>query len=309
MKSKKMRVLILVVCSIFSFACVYVELPQDLATPEAPAGTKSKGWSADVISVGQSESGNLRVELALQNETGDWATMQSEPEKPAILTYQDGNSTDCDTVFVGTGEHRFPPGFRLRGYQTGDMENPETQMVYVECEGAEAVAGSKLAIDYVSFGGILDDYTPDANATEGMLEVELDNIAKDLTYPVATEVEGLIQTPEVSITGLSDNVVTLLDTKRSEEGLAFTWDNFNPSKFPLKTHIGTPPVIGSDGILYGAYESLDIAPIPITPPKGNMQWETSVKVPPEVQGLFILLSVETNKPRTYKSYVVDITDK
>ncbi len=309
MKSKKMRVVILAVCSIFSFACVYIEIPQDLATPEAPGGAGSKGWTATATNVGKSESGNLRIELALQNETGDWATMHAATEKPAVLTSQDGKSTNCDTVFVGTGEHRFPPGFRLRGYQTGEMDNPETQMVYVECEGAEAAAGSKLAIEYVSFGGILDDYTPDANDTEGTMEVDLDTIVKDLAFPVATEVEGLIQAPEVSITGLSDNVVTLLDAKRSEEGLTFTWDNFNPSKFPLKTHIGTPPVIGSDGILYGGYESLDIAPIPITPPKGNMQWETSVKVPADVKGLFILLSVETNKPRTYKSYVVDITDK
>ena len=309
MKSKKMRVLFLAVCSIFTFACVYIEIPHDLATPEAPAGEESKGWSAVATNVGQSKSGDLRIELALQNETRDWATMHSALDKPAILIPQDGEPINCDTVFVGTGEHRFPPGFRLRGYQTGEMDNPETQMAYVDCKGAVAAAGSKLIIDYVSYGGILDDYTPDAKATEGTMEVDLDIIVKDLTFPVATEVEGLIQTPEISITGLSDNVVTLLDTKRSDEGLTFTWDNFNPSKFPLKTHIGTPPVIGSDGILYGAYESLDIAPIPITPPKGNMQWETSVKVPADVKGLFILLSVETNKPRTYKSYVVDITDK
>jgi len=68
-------------------------------------------------------------------------------------------------------------------------------------------------------------------------------------------------------------------------------------------------VIGSDGILYGVYESLDIAPIPITPPKGSMEWSTEVKAPKDVKGFYILLSVETNKPRTYKSYVLDITDK
>ncbi len=279
MKSKKMRVVILAVCSIFSFACVYIELPQDLAGQEASTGAESKGWSAVATNVGKSISGDLRIDLALQNETGDWATMHSVPEQPAILTTPDGEPINCDTVFVNTGEHRFPPGFRLRGYQTGDMTNPDTQMVYVECKGAEAAPGSKLIIDYVSYGGILDDYAPDLNATEGTMEVDLDKVVTDLTFPVATEVEGLIQGTDISIIGLSDNVVTLLDTKRTDEGLTFTWDNFNPSKFPLKTHIGTPPVIGSDGILYGAYESLDIAPIPITPPKGNMQWETSIKVP------------------------------
>ena len=173
----------------------------------------------------------------------------------------------------------------MRGYSTGKMEEPETQLIYVECKGADAAPGSKLLIDYVAYGGILDDYTPDANETEGTLEIDLDKITPDLVYPIATPVEGLIQEPGVSITGLSDNVVTLLDTQRTDTGLEFTWQNFNPSKFPLKTHIGTPPVIGADGILYGVYESLDIAPIPITPPKGNMQWTTEVKVPQDVKGL------------------------
>jgi hypothetical protein len=308
MNSKRMRVLLLAVCSIFTFACAYIELPQDLATPTPEMDSSLTGWSAVATSVGKSESGDLRIELALENDTGDWATMQAVADKPVVLT-SNGKTTNCDTVFVGTGEHRFPPGFRLRGYQTGDMENPETQLVYVECKGAEAAAGSKLAIDFVSYGGILDDYAPDANATEGTMEVDLDKVVTDLTFPVASEVEGLILKGDVAITGLSENVVTLLDVTRADEGFTFKWQNYNPSKFPLKTHIGTPPVIGSDGILYGAYESQDIAPLDITPPKGTMEWETSVKVPADVKGLYMLLSVETNKPRTYKSYVVDITEK
>jgi hypothetical protein len=308
MNSKRMRVLLLAVSSIFTFACAYIELPQDLATPTPETQSSSTGWSAVATSVGKSDSGDLHIELALENDTGDWATMQSVANKPAVLI-SNGKKTNCDTVFVGTGGHRFPPGFRLRGYQTGEMDNPETQSVYVDCKGAEAVAGSKLAIDYVSYGGILDDYTPDNNATEGTMEVDLDKVVTDLTFPVGTPVEGLVMKGDVAITGLSDNVVTLMDVTRTDEGFTFKWQNYNPSKFPLKTHIGTPPVIGSDGILYGAYESQDIAPLDITPPKGTMEWETSVKVPVGGKGFYILLSVETNKPRTYKSYVVDITDK
>jgi hypothetical protein len=179
----------------------------------------------------------------------------------------------------------------------------------VECKGATAAAGSKLSIDYVSFGGILDDYSPDANKLEGVLELNLDKVAADLKYPIAAPIEGLIKNAKDSITGLSDNVITLLDVQRTDTGFEFTWQNFNPSKFPLKTHIGTPPVIGSDGILYGVYESLDIAEIPITPPKGNAEWKTVVVTPKDVKSFYILLSVESNKPRTYVNYVLDISDK
>jgi len=51
------------------------------------------------------------------------------------------------------------------------------------------------------------------------------------------------------------------------------------TKFPLKTHIGIPPVIGTDGIIYGVYETLYIAPVDITPSKENMEWTTEVAVP------------------------------
>jgi hypothetical protein len=115
--------------------------------------------------------------------------------------------------------------------------------------------------------------------------------------------------PGGGIPALSENVVTLLDTLRTDTGFLFTWQNFNPTKFPLKTHIGTPPVIGSDGIIYGIYESLDIVEIPLTPPDENAQWTTEVAVPSDVSGCYILLSVESNKPRTYINYVVDISDK
>jgi hypothetical protein len=131
----------------------------------------------------------------------------------------------------------------------------------------------------------------------------------DLAYPVASAADGLIQNVGQGITGLSDNVVTLLDAQRTDAGFQFTWQNFNPTKFPLKTHIGTPPVIGSDGIIYGVYETLDIASIPITPPNEKVEWTTEVAVPAEVKGFYILLSVESNKPRTYINYALDITAK
>ena len=309
MNVKKMRILALLVCSFFTFACVYIVLPEGLETPEVVEGSELRIWNAEVTNVGKSDAGDLHIDITIRNDTGDWSTMQALAEKPALLTTSDGKSTNCDTVFVGTGGHRLAPGFQMRGYSDGKKGELETQLLYVECKGAVAAAGSKLSIEYLSFGGILDDYDPEANETEGILELNLDEVVTDLTYPIATAVDGLIQEPGISITALSENVVTLLDVQRTEAGFQFNWQNFNPTKFPLKTHIGTPPVIGSDGVIYGLYESMDIVPIPITPPNENMEWTTEVAVAQDAKGFYILLGVESNKPRTYVFYVLDINDK
>ena len=307
MKRRKVFVLILLAYSFLLAACKYIVLPEDLAEFEETAGSGT--WSALVNNVGTSESGDLHVDIAIRNDTGDWSTMQAVADKPAVLETSDGKKTNCDTVVLGTGGHRLAPGFQARGFTVNEEGDLKTQTLYVECEGASASAGSKLSIDYVSFNGILDDYDPEANKSEGVLELNLDEVVTDLAYPVASAPDGLIQNVGQGITGLSDNVVTLLDAQRTDAGFHFTWQNFNPTKFPLKTHIGTPPVIGSDGIIYGVYETLDIASIPITPPNEKVEWSTEVAVPAEVKGFYILLSVESNKPRTYINYALDITAK
>jgi hypothetical protein len=309
MRFRKLRILALVLCSFFTFACKYVVLPEGLDSPQADQGSENMGWSAMATNVSKTEAGDLRVDLTIRNDTGEWSALEAAAEKPAVLTSSDGKTSTCDTVFVGTGKHRFPPGFQMRGFSTGKPIEPETQMLYVECKGAEAGPGAKLSIDTVSYSGNLDDYAPDANKTEAVLEVKLDEIVQDLVYPIATQKEGLIREPGASITGLSENVITLLDTQRTDTGFQFTWQNSNPTKFPLKTHIGTPPVIGADGIIYGVYETLDIQPIPITPAKESVEWTTEVKAPQDVSGFYILLSVETGKPRSYANYVLDISDK
>lgn len=306
MSRKKILVSILLAGTLLLSACKYIVLPEDLDEFEDVAGAGT--WSALITSVGESEAGDLRIDLAIRNDTGDWSTMQAA-DNLAELATSDGKKTNCETVFLGTGGHRLAPGFQIRGFTTGKKGETETQLLYVECKGATAAAGSTLTIDYVSFTGILDDYDTEANKTEGVLELNLDEVTADLAYPIGTPVEGLIQPVGQEITGLSDNVVTLLDVQRTETGFQFTWQNFNPTKFPLKTHIGTPPVVGADGVIYGLYETLDIAPIPITPPNEKVEWTTEVQVPEDVKGFYILLSVESNKPRTYRNYALDITDK
>jgi hypothetical protein len=310
MKVKKALVLAILVYAVLSLACKYIVLPEGLETQQVEEeGSESKVWNGIVTNVGKSEAGDLHIDLAIRNNTGDWSKMEAMAGKPAVLTTGDGKTANCDTVFVGTGGHRVAPGFQTRGYTTGAMDAPTTQPLYVECQGVEATPGSTLAIDYVSFSGELDDYAPEANKTEGVLELNLDEVVTDLTYPIATPVEGLLVKPGVEITALSENVVTLLDAERTDSGFQFTWQNFNPTKFPLKTHIGIPPVIGADGIIYGPYETIDIPPIPITPSNGKVEWTTEVVVPQDGSGFYILLSVESKKPRTYLNYAVDISDK
>lgn len=306
---RKLPVLILLISSLFTFACVYIVLPEGLEAPGSGSGAGSGVWRGVVTNVGRSDAGDLRIDVTIRNDSGDWSTMRSMPGKPAILTTADGKTISCDTVFIGTGGHRFAPGFQTRGYTTGTKNDPQIQPLYVECKDVTESAGSKLTINYESFNGILDDYDPLANKVNGTLELDLDEVVTDLTYPIAESIEGLIRNPGEGIVGLSENVITLLDVRRTDRGFEFDWQNFNPTKFPLKTHIGTPPVIGRDGIIYGVYETLDIAEIPLTPPNENAQWTTEVAVPNDVNGFYILLSVESKKPRTYINYVLDISEK
>ncbi len=308
MKRRKILISALLAYLIFMSACVYIVVPEGLEKPVVDKDAASKVWVAVANKVEQTGAGDLRIELTIRNDTGDWSVMEAAPDQPATLK-AGGNTTSCDTVFVGTGKHRLAPGFQIRGYSTGKNAEPVVQLLYVECKGASAEAGATLSIDYVSYGGILDYYDPTANELKGTLEVNLDEIAADLSYPIANPIEGLIQESSVEIIALSDNVITLQDTQRTDTGIQFTWQNYNPTKFALKTHIGIPPVVGSDGIIYGVAEILDMPEVPITPAAGNVQWTTEIVVPKDVSDLYILLSVESKKPRTYVNYAVDITDK
>lgn len=307
MKPKNILILALLAYAIVSFACIYIVLPEGLEAPKAAQeGHELKAWYGYATNISQTAAGDLRVEITIRNDTGEWSTMRALENKPAVLTVG-GKSTNCETVFVSTGGHRLAPGFQMRGYTTGKRSAPETQLLYVECKGAQAGAGAKLVIDYLSFQGELDDYKPEENKTTGKLELNLDEIASDLSYPIAEPVDGLVLEAGIGITGLSDNVVTLLETQRTDTGFRFTWQNFNPTKFPLKTHIGIPPVIGADGIIYGVYETIDMADVPLTSPNATAEWTTEVAVPQDVDGFYILLSVESKKPRTYLNYVLDIS--
>ena len=303
---QKKALIPILVCACLALACEYIVLPE---ADESLLSTTSKGWSAVATNVGKSDAGDLHVDITIRNETNDWSAMQAVAGKPALLTTGDGSTTNCDTVLIGTGGHRLAPGFQVRGYTAGTKAEPKTQLLYVECKGVEATPGSKLSIDYVSYSGELNYYYQENGKADGTLEVDLDQVAGDLQYPIFEPVEGLIQQPDIKITAISDNVIALLDVQRTETGFEFKWQNHNPTEFALKTHIGTPPVVGSDGIIYGQFEIMDIVSVPITPAGGDMEWTTEVAVPKELTGAYILLSVESKQMRLYANYALDITDR
>ena len=291
-----------------TFSCVYIVVPDDIDM-SGGKGSKFLGWSALVTSANTLEDGTLHVEVTIRNDTGEWSKLETLTEKPIVLETEEGDTINCDSFVISTGGHRLAPGFQMRGYSTMEDDQVSTQLLYVDCKGVDEKVGSELTVNYISFQGDLDDYAPDANKEEGVLKIDLGEVKTDLVYPIAELIEGLILQSDQSITALSENVVTLKDIQRTDTSFQFTWQNFNPSKFPLKTHIGTPPVIGETGIIYGVYETLDMVDVPITPAKENMEWLTEVAVPLEEKGFYILLSVESKKPRTYVNYAIDINEK
>lgn len=85
------------------------------------------------------------------------------------------------------------------------------------------------------------------------------------------------------------------------------WKVINPGEYDTKVHIGNPPVLGSDGIIYGVRVSPDIVDQPFSPPKGEVEFETGVSVPGDVTGLYLLLPVEQTRERLFANYLIDLT--
>jgi len=307
MSFRKFIIAALLVFAFISYACVYIVLPEDLESADA-AGQGLNGWSAVATNVGKSAAGDLHIDITIQNGTGDWSAILPPTGEPAVLT-SNGNSTNCETVFVSTGGHRLAPGFRMRGYIAGTKSEPVVQPIYVECAGAEAGPGSTLSIPYRYVTGQYNYYEQDKNIADDELEINLDEVATELVYPVAEQVDGLIQQPDIEIVALNKVILTLTEVQRTETGLEFTWETSNPGEYTTYVHIGNPPVIGADGILYGFYETPDIVSVPITPAAGKAEWRTETAVPQDAQDFYIMLSVETGKARLFANYAIDISDK
>jgi hypothetical protein len=304
--STKKRLIPIILFALVSFACAYIVIPADLMV--TPISSASKGWSAMVTNLGKSDAGELHIDLAIRNDTQEWSAMQSTTGHPAVLKDSAGKSTNCDTVFISTGGHRLAPGFQMRGYTGGTKAAPKTQLLYVECKGAAAAPGSKLSIDYSYVTGYFNYYVAE-NPTGAKMELDLDKVVSDLKYPLAESIEGLIVKPGDKIDAINSCTLTLTDVKRTDVGLEFAWHTDNPGASPTYVHIGIPPVIGQDGIIYGLYESPTLADAPITLHGQKADWTTKVAVPKDVTGLYILLSVEEKQQKNFWNHLIDITDK
>jgi hypothetical protein len=305
MSFKKVLIPALLVYLFISGACKYIVLPVGL---EKAGAKESAGWSAVATNIGKTESGDLHIDLTIRNETGDWSAMNAAVGKPALLT-SGGENMNCDTIFIGTGGHRLAPGFQMQGYIAGTKAEPVVQPIYVECAGGEAVPGSRLTIPYTYVTGQYNYYEQDKKNIDAKMEINLDEVVKDLVYPVAEPIDELVQGADLEMVAINKVILTLTGVQRTDDKLQFAWNAHNPSQYPTYVHIGIPPVIGTDGVLYGFYETPDIVSVPITPASGNAEWTTEVTIPEDVNGLYIMLSVETGKARLFANYAIDITDQ
>jgi hypothetical protein len=305
MSVKKALILVILAHLVSTIACAYIVLPEGVGSESGGSGE----WAAVVTNIDTSESDSVRIGISIRNDTGDWSAMQAIAENHAVLQQSDGTDTICETVFVSSGGHRLAPGFQMRGYIAGTLYEPITQLIYVECPVSDVPPESMLLIDYVFFTGQYNYYEPEANQAEGTFELNLDEIQTDMTYPVAYEVEDIVLNKETEINAINDVSLTLTGIQRIDNGLEFAWETYNPGEYPSYVHIGNPPVIGNDGILYGYYETPDIVSVPVTPADGVAEWTTEVAVPQDVTGLYIMLSVESGKQRLFANYAIDITEE
>jgi hypothetical protein len=301
----KRHLIAICISTLLLFACAYIVTPEPDVTPTSVA---AKGWSAVITNIGKNDAGDLHIDITIRNETQDWSTMQASAGRPAVLTAGDGKTSNCDTVFITTGGNYLAPGFQMRGYTGGTQAEPKNQLLYVECKGVTATPGSKLSVEYSYVTGPFNYYIT-ANPTNAKLELDLDQVAKDLKYPIAEPIQGLIEKPDAKIVAINDCTLTLSDVKRTDTGMQFSWQTENPGTYPTYVHIGAPPVIGADGIIYGFYQSPNLADAPITLPGQKAEWTTDVLVPKEATGLYILLSVESRQQKLFVSHAMDLSDK
>jgi hypothetical protein len=292
--------------------CDYIVPPIDNST--ATPVLSGEGWGAIVTGVSEA-NGALHVDLSLRNDTGDWSAMNVAASR-AEVTDGSGKTSSCSTAFVGTsvfvndGGWFLPPGFVMKGYTGGTIAEPVAQLIYVECAGVGKAAGQKLTIKYTYITGPFNYYVA-SHKSEGTLNLDLAKVVTDTKYPVAKNVAGYEPVkPGELIGAINKCTVQLTDVKRTDTGFEFSWKSTNPGSDPAYVHIGNPPVIGSDGILYGFYRSPHLSDAPITPAGGGTAtWTTTVVVPKDVTGFYIVLPVETQQQKYFVDHVVDITDK
>lgn len=267
-------------------------------TPEA-----IEGWSLIPINVKESGSG-VRIEFAARNDSGDWSMMESTVAEDASVELSSG--AECSTVQVSTGGHYLPPGFQMRGYLD---KQGEVQTIYVECSGGGDVSGASLAIPYRFITGDYDYYAKGESEYSGEFEVDLSQVASDLTYPAAASPPDEVEVEPLNepIIALNNTELTLVDAARTDEGFTFNWTITNPGEYGTLVHIGRPPVLGTDGIVYSAWISPDLIEVPMAGSEETVEVETQSPVPPDVETPYLLVSVEQKRERLFTGHLLDLS--
>lgn len=70
----KKVVVIFVVCALLMSGCKYIVLPEGLEQTGGTGGELGT-WTGLVTNVFSTDAGDLHVDLAIRNDTGDWSTM------------------------------------------------------------------------------------------------------------------------------------------------------------------------------------------------------------------------------------------
>jgi hypothetical protein len=265
-------------------------------------GAYGTGWGLIPLKV-EAAGDDLVVDLAIRNDTGAWSVMRAG-DKPATLTTSDGKTFECDASKVGTGGHYLPFGFLMKGYTLRDGKN---QLLQVVCKGADPAAAARLAVPYSYVTGEYDYYAQDKGRLEPVAEVDLTKIPTPPTYPTASAEASGAEDLTAPIAALNDTTVTNVGATRTTDGITFKWKIVNPGEYDTKVHLGEPPVLGADGIVYGTRVSPDIVDQPAATAKGGAEFETRVAVPRGVAGLYLLLSVEGPRERLFGNHLIDLT--
>lgn len=294
----------LVALSAVLAGCDYIVIPEQQAT--APPAEAEGVWTAVATHVEETPDG-LQVDLAIRNDTAAWSAMEIPEGRSVTLVDASGDSHPCGTAVVETGGTSIPPGFIMRGFTGGTRADPQIELLRVVCEGAAPAAGSKLRIPYSFTTGEFNFYRPDP-ARNGTLEVDLDAPIENLAYPVGTEIGIPVTAVGEPIEAINKIALTLVAAERTDEGIQFTWRTENPTAYQAYVHIGNPSVIGSDGILYGRYSAPHLVDTPITLADASAEWTTSVALPPDVTGLYVLPSVESKQQKNYVSHAIRIDE-
>jgi hypothetical protein len=266
------------------------------------------GWSLIPINITE-DGGMVRVEFAARNDTDGWSAMRpvEDAEKQPTSLVVGGKSYTCENTQIGSGGHYLPPGFQMRGWPD---RRGTVQAIFVECPAPEgSLSGALLSIPYIFATGEYDYYEKGENIHEAQLEVEIDpeQSPPDLTYPVAGSLEVEVYPLTEPIVALNDCTLTLVDATRTDEGFFMKWTIYNPGEYNTLVHIGRPPAVGEDGIVYSTWISPDRVEVPIAKPSETAEFETESLVPPDVVTPYMLLMVEQTRERLWTNYLVDLS--